>query len=123
MACGEEFGHGLWRRLGEPVRPFERRLKPGAAPQVVLRTSVGIPTAGCAGQLAFSDDVDSSVLQPARELRPGSEHDLVDDVDGVVCDHYEPRVDECVQSALVGRERTDRDSSASPHAVVGDVGK
>ena len=93
-----------------------------AAVQVVVVAAVGVPRPGGGTQLTFEDELGAGLLEPGGELRPGAEHDLVDDVDLSVVALHQVGVDQGIDGAgeLVG-DLVDRHPPANPLPVLGDV--
>jgi hypothetical protein len=94
----------LCRHVRVSRRELARGGEPGAAVDVIVRATFGLPSPGRGAQLAVEDQVGASLLEPRHQPRPGAEHHLVNHVHHPVVALDEPGVDE----RLDGRTELDR---------------
>ena len=103
-------------------RELARRGEAGPAVDVIVGAALGVPGAGAGPQLAVEDEIGAGLLEPGGQPRPGTEHDLVDDVDHPVVALDEAGIDEGVDGgAELGRHLVDGQPPAHPLTVVGHV--
>ncbi len=96
LAGGDELGDNRWK-FGVRRDEFDGGGESGAAQDVVVGAAVGVPGSRRGAQLTIEHEVGAGVLEPTLELRPGAEHDFVDDVDAFAVTDDEALVNQRIE--------------------------